>query len=136
MPFRVCYYHVVWSTYGRAPWITPQIEPIVLDTVKRKSLELRSPIAAINCVEDHIHVAVSITTSVAVAEWVKQVKGLSAHEVNHLFPSLEKLFRWQNGYGVLTFGAKNLSFVVEYINQQKIHHASQTYDNYLEHKED
>lgn len=127
---------MVWSTYSRAPWITPQIEPIVLDTIKRKSAELPSPIAAINCVEDHIHVAVSIASSVAVAEWVKQVKGLSAHEVNRVFPSLEAVFRWQNGYGVLTFGAKNLPFVVQYIEQQKTHHTSQTYDNYLEHMED
>lgn len=136
MPFRVCYYHVVWSTHHREPWITPQIEPIVLNTIKRKSEELRSPVAAINCVNDHVHVAVSISTSIAVAEWVKQVKGLSAYEVNHIFPSLESLFRWQNGYGVLTFGAKNLPFVIQYIERQKEHHSSQTFESYMERMDD
>jgi REP element-mobilizing transposase RayT len=132
MPFRVCYYHVVWATYQRKPYITPQIEPVILHTVKQRSAELHSPILAINTTADHIHIAVSISLAVAVADWVKQVKGLSAYEVNHTFPTLESLFRWQNGYGILTFGAKNLPFVIHYIEQQKEHHAHQSFESYLE----
>lgn len=136
MPFRVCYYHVVWSTKHRAPLISPQIEPITIDAVQRKSADLNSEIYAINTVADHVHVAVSISPAVAVSEWLKQVKGLSAYSVNNAFPGLPDRFQWQGGYGILTFGKKQLAKVVEYIEQQKEHHTTNTLEAYLEYKED
>ncbi len=132
MPFRVCYYHVIWSTKHREPLITPEIESVVIATISRKSTSLNSPILAINGVADHIHVAVSISTSLAVSDWVKHVKGISAREVNMVFPQLSTHFRWQQGYGILTFGAKNLSFVTDYIGRQKEHHSNNTLEAYLE----
>jgi putative transposase len=132
MPFHVCYYHAVWATNNREPLITPNLEPFVLETISRKSQTLKSPILAINCVEDHIHVAVSISTAVAVSDWFKQVKGFSAHEINAAFPKSASPFIWQSSYGVLTFGAKNLPFVINYIERQKEHHAQNTLETYLE----
>ena len=32
-------------------------------------------------------------------------------------------FRWQDEYGVLSFGERNLASVVRYIHNQKQHHA-------------
>jgi putative transposase len=132
VPFTVCYYHVVWSTEGRAPLIDTAIEACILETIARKSAALKTDLWAINCVEDHIHIAASIALTVAVADWVKQVKGLSAFEVNQRWPSLNGHFRWQKSYGILTFGAKNLPFVVDYIQQQKEHHANAQLVSYLE----
>jgi putative transposase len=136
MPFQRCYYHVIWTTQGRAPWLTSEIEKLVFEIIHRKSGELKSKIYAINGTSDHIHVAVSISLSVAAADWVKQAKGLSAHEINRIFPNLENIFKWQGSYGILTFGAKNLPFVVEYIERQKEHHHARTIDDYLEETEE
>jgi putative transposase len=132
MPFWKCYYHAVWTTFHREPAITPQIEPVIIDTVKRKSSMLNCPILAISTVTDHIHIAVSITPGIAAAEWVRNVKGLSTREVNSLFPDLPSHFRWQKSYGLLTCGEKNLPFVVSYIERQKEHHANNTLEPYLE----
>ncbi len=132
MPFRVCYYHVIWATKHRAPLITPEIESFIISTIERKSTEMNSPILALNSVADHIHVAVSISTSVAASQWIKQIKGVSAHDVNIEFPHLSTHFRWQQGYDVLTFGAKNLPFVTDYIARQKEHHNNNTFETYLE----
>ena len=87
---------------------------------------------AINMMPDHIHIAVRIPPKIAVAEWIGQVKGLSTHEVNAMFPDLEHPFAWQQGYGVLTFGAKRLPFVIDYIRRQQEHHAADTIEEYLE----
>jgi putative transposase len=57
------------------------------------------------------------------AYWVGFVKGLATHAINAAFPDLEVPFKWQEGYGVVTFGEKNLSFVQDYIANQPIHHA-------------
>ena len=115
MPFQVCFYHIIWTTRNREPLITPDIEPLIISTIQHKSKDLRSPIFAVNAVEDHMHVAVSIALSVAVSDWVKQAKGVSAYEVNSAYPDLPARFGWQRSYGVLTFGAKQLSLVQQYI---------------------
>ena len=122
MPYHVCYYHVVWATKNREPLITPQIEPIVIAAIRRKSETLRSPVLAINTVADHIHIAVSITLTVSVADWVKHVKGVSAYEVNNTFPDMPSRFSWQSGYSVLTFGEQGRKEVLGYIERQKEHH--------------
>ncbi|MCA9903018.1 MAG: IS200/IS605 family transposase [Anaerolineae bacterium] len=135
MPFVRCFYHVIWATKYRAPLITPDVERALLQTVREKSQMLGCPILAIEAVEDHIHVAVANVPRIAVAEWVRQVKGLSSRQINALFPDRELRFAWQESYGVLTFGAKNLEFVVEYVNRQKAHHAANTLEMYLEQTE-
>ena len=79
---------------------------------------------AVNGIPDHVHVAVSIPPTLTVTDWVKNVKGVSSHEVNNVLAEQAARFRWQSGYGVLTFGTRNLDFVVSYIQKQKQHHAN------------
>ncbi len=124
MPFIATYYHVIWATYLRSPIITPKIEKVIFDAIRHKSQELKSPIWAINSVEDHIHIAVSISPRVAPAEWVRIMKGRSSCDVNQRYPSEDNGFQWQGGYGLLTFGKLRLPQVVEYIVKQKEHHAT------------
>jgi putative transposase len=121
---------VVWATKDRQPLLSPEIERIVIQTANEKSQSLKCQIQVINGVADHIHVAVCIPPNIAVADWVRNIKGVSAHQVNDLFPNLETRFQWQRGYGVLTFGAKLLPVV--YIVRQKEHHQQNTIEPYLE----
>ncbi|MCC6804912.1 MAG: IS200/IS605 family transposase [Anaerolineae bacterium] len=132
MPFWKCYYHIVWATKNREPLISPAVEVVISNAIRSKSHELRCPILAVNGIADHIHVAVSIRPTLAIGDWVGQVKGASSCEVNLTFPDLETRFRWQSEYGVLTLGAKNLPFVISYIENQKDHHRQDDLQPYLE----
>lgn len=134
--FYVCYYHIIWATKYRQTIITPQIESVIFEAIKDKSKRFKCQIHAINSAYDHIHVAVTIPPSLAIYEWVRETKGLSAHEVNREFPNLDDIFKWQRGYSVLTFGEKTLPFVVNYIVKQKEHHANGSLEAYLEYLED
>ena len=136
MPFWRCYYHLIWATKNRAPFITPKIEQLIFDTIREKSHTLDSSVLAINTVTDHLHIAACIPPKYSIAEWVKQVKGVSTRDINAQFPDLETSFAWQQSYGVLTFGAKNLNFVVAYVERQKEHHANETLEPYLEQIDD
>jgi putative transposase len=135
MPYWICYYHFIWTTKHRAPAISATIETVILEAVERKSRTLGCKLHAVNTVPDHIHVAVSIPPKYSIAEWVQQVKGLSAYETNGHFPDLTTTFKWQEGYGALTFGSKNLPFVVAYIQNQKVHHQNQQLEPMLEYVE-
>ena len=132
MSFWRCYYHVVWATKERLPLITPEIEHVIIQAATEKSQALTCPIQAMNGAADHMHAAVCIPPHIAVADWVRNIKGISAHTINDLFPDLEIRFQWQRGYGVLTFGAKLLPTVSDYIARQKEHHQQNTIDPYLE----
>jgi len=35
-----------------------------------------------------------------------------------------KALEWQRGYGVVSFGKRNLEWVLDYVNRQREHHAS------------
>lgn len=136
MPFWRCFYHAIWSTYKREPIITTAVEKVVFEAIIAKSRAMGGTVHAVNGVADHVHVAVSFPPNIAGAEWLRNVKGLSAHNVNDLFPNMDSRFGWQKGYGLLTFGKRNLADVVAYIENQKSHHALNSLQNYLEQTDD
>jgi len=79
-----------------------------------------------------VHLAVSVPPKLALAEFVSQVKGNSSHFVNH---ELEIPFAWQVEYGVVSFGSKQLDWVVKYVKNQHQHHADKTFLHSLERAE-
>ena len=131
MPFWKCYYHITWATKHRQSIISPAVEQIIYASTEKKSLEMGCNVLAINGVEDHIHVAVNIPPAIAVSKWVGAAKGASSHAVNAALESSEH-FQWQEGYGVLSFGEKNLEQVKEYIANQKERHQSNNLNSHLE----
>jgi len=126
MPYIKCFYHAIWATKNRQPLINHQIKTLLFSSIRQKSLEMRCPILELNAIADHVHVAVCIVPNVAAAEWFRQVKGLTAHAININFVDLETSFKWQEGYGLVTFGEKHLPFVQSYIVHQQEHHANRT----------
>lgn len=134
MPHWICYYHVVWATKERLPLITPQNEKLLLEAIEQQSVKLKCPVVALNAVTDHVHIAVCIPPGLAVAQWVSKVKGFSSRAMNETYPDTS--FQWQEGYGVLTFGTKNLPFVKTYIENQKEHHQKHTLYSQLEQTEE
>jgi len=125
MAFWRLHYHLIWATYQREPWLTENIERQVYGTMLNKAKDLNCIIHAIGGIEDHIHIAVSIPPKLAVAEAIRQFKGASAYYVNRQ-TQVPASFRWQGGYGALSFGERSMNTIVTYIKQQKEHHRQQT----------
>lgn len=120
------YYHLVWATKERQPLITPDKESELYSYIISKADVLGSIVHAIGGIENHIHLVVSIPPSLSIAEFVKNIKGSSAHHLNHgLFDSCPT-FSWQRGYGVFSLGGKQLAQTVDYVRNQKAHHMQGT----------
>jgi putative transposase len=117
------------------PLITPTLERFMFEYIFEKAKTIQTNIYAINGTQDHIHIAASIAPKWSIADWVKQIKGASSYEVNRTFPNLETKFQWQDSYGVLSFGTKDMEFVLAYVHNQKDHHAENTLYTYLEREE-
>ena len=60
-----------------------------------------------------------------ISEWIGKLKGGSSFYINHEIAN-RKLLDWQDGYGVVSFGTKDLKWVVDYVKNQKEHHARGT----------
>jgi REP element-mobilizing transposase RayT len=63
---------------------------------------------------------ISIVQTITISEFIGQLKGYSAHEINHKFGG--KLLEWQTGYGVVSFGTGDLQWVKGYILNQRERH--------------
>ena len=68
-----------------------------------KAAELGCYVHAVNGVEDHIHLIISIPPKHSVAWVVKNLKGSSSHFVNYV-AAPGSTFAWQRGYGYLSLG--------------------------------
>ncbi|MEM9922403.1 MAG: IS200/IS605 family transposase [Cyanobacteria bacterium P01_D01_bin.50] len=126
MAFWRIYYHLVWSTKGRKNLITLQREASFHKYIIGKSDSLGCIIHAIGGTENHIHLVVSIPPSLAISDFVKKIKGSSAHQFNLESPSNIEKFSWQTGYGIFSLGGKQLNEAVNYVNNQKQHHSQGT----------
>ncbi len=115
------YYHFIWATRGRQPLITSELEPHLHRYIRHKCEEMSVFIQALNSMPDHVHLACTLPTYLAIADFLEAIKGSSAHFINHL-PDGAFCLYWQPGYGALTFAKRDLPRIVAYINNQKIHH--------------
>jgi REP element-mobilizing transposase RayT len=126
------YYHLVWATYQRRPFITPEIETKLHGYLIGKAATFHCVIHAIGGIENHLHLVASIAPKISVADFVGQLKGSSSHHVNHHLPDLQHGFGWQRGYGSFTLGKKQLNDAVQYVLHQKEHHRNGTIVTALE----
>ena len=124
-PYTQLYLHCVWATWDRLPLLTPAIEPRVRGCILGKCEELECVPLQLGGMEDHLHLLVRLHTTVAVATLVKEVKGPSAHLVNHEIAPDEH-FKWQGAYGAFTLSKGAAPAVSDYIARQREHHAAQT----------
>ena len=56
------------------------------------------------------------------SDWVGKLKGASSHYINNRIAN-RKVLQWQSGYGIVSFGQKDLDWVVRYIEEQRKRHA-------------
>jgi putative transposase len=115
--------HITWHTKLNTPLIEPEIEAALFSYLKDKVIETPDALFhAVGGTETHVHLAVSVLPTLNIAEWVGRLKGGSSHYINNKIAN-RKALDWQEGYGVVSFGTKDLKWVVRYVENQKEHHA-------------
>lgn len=124
-------FHITWHTKNSLPMITTKIEDRLFRYLTHKIIETPGAyLHAIDGTETHIHIAASLEPNILVSDWVGKLKGSSSHYINHEVQT--KGLEWQRGYGIVTFGTRDLEWVVGYIRNQKEHHRKGTTHDRLE----
>jgi putative transposase len=119
------YFHFVWATKGREAMITPAVQTVLYPYILGVCRDRGIHVYALGGMYDHVHLACNLTTTLTVADLVKQIKGGAAHLVNHLPDEMASL-RWQPGYGALTFTVRDLKRIISYVDHQAQHHCDNT----------
>ena len=125
--------HVVWHTKGNLPLLTPEIEKSAHSILRERMIETPGVfVHEVGGTETHVHICLSIPPTIMISEYVGQLKGVSSFEINHNNPARNKLLQWQAGYGVVSFGSKDLKWVKAYVRNQKEHHSKGNVHDRLE----
>jgi putative transposase len=131
MSYYKLQYHLVWHTKYNAPLIRSDIEQAIHDALSNKAKDLGGHVFAVGGLEDHVHLLTSIPPTIAVCEFVRFVKGYSAHAANQRL-ELDYVFKWQGGYGAFCFGPGDLPRLISYVRHQRKHHSQKTLRPHLE----
>jgi putative transposase len=117
--------HVTWHTINSRPLLIPTIEQQAHRFLRQRMIDTPGVfVHEIGGTETHIHIAFTIPPTLTNSDDIGQLKGASSHHINHTNPSRDKLLEWQSGYGVVSFGTRNLPWVKDYVRNQKEHHAT------------
>lgn len=130
VPFWQLFYHFVWTTKNREPFITVEIEPALYSFMSAKAVGLGGRVFALNGTADHVHLAGTVPPRIAVAQFIGQVKGVASAKINQQHPGLR--FAWQEEYGVFSFDEPCMPRILRYVQRQKEHHRENDLIAFLE----
>ena len=134
MPYTKVMIHFIWSTKNRQPIITASLKPLLLAHIKTNSKLKNIFIDTLNCVEDHIHLLISLGTEQTISKVAMLLKGESSFWVNKQ-KIIDLKFEWQDEYIALSVSESAIDKVREYILNQEEHHKKSTfmqeYDSFL-----
>jgi putative transposase len=123
--------HLTWHTKESSPLLVPKVEAIAHHYLRGRCINTPGVfIHEIGGIETHVHLCITIPPTLLISDFVGQLKGASSHEVNQKLG--HKAFEWQAGYGVVSFGTRDLPWVKEYVRNQRERHGRGNVEDRLE----
>ncbi len=124
------YLHLVFSTKNRYPWLAEAgVRTELHRYLAACSNELKCAALEVGGVADHVHVLAELARTIAIADWVKEVKRVSSAWAKTRLPPDGDGFGWQNGYGVFSISERNLAVARAYVQQQEAHHRQESFQD-------
>jgi REP element-mobilizing transposase RayT len=117
--------HFVWATWDRQPLITPDIERELWRYIGAVCWDDHCDLLAIGGMPDHVHLLALLSNTITLADLMKHVKGGSSAFVSDKLKPHAR-FKWQGSYGAFSVSRPQIDKVVQYIANQKQHHAENT----------
>ena len=124
--YAALYYHIIFSTKHRQRWIKPDLEERIWPYLGGIARENEMTALKVGGIEDHVHILLSAPTKIAPSKAAQLIKGGSSKWIHETFPVLHG-FAWQDGYGAFTVSKSNVPQVERYIENQREHHRTRTF---------
>jgi len=121
-----CLIHCIFSTKERTKSIAPALQERLWPYLGGLSRQRGVKALAVGGVEDHVHILLSIPATVSIAKVVQEVKAVSSKWIHETDPN-QRFFSWQEGYGAFSVSISHARKTIDYINSQKEHHKTKTF---------
>ena len=121
MSYVSSYFHCVFSTKDRRPFVTAQLRERLWPFLGGIARENGMKALSIGGMEDHVHLLLSLPATMPIAKAMQLVKGGSSKWVHDTFGD-QRLFGWQTKYGAFSVSVSQLDRIVNYIEHQAEHH--------------
>jgi putative transposase len=126
MSYVSSYFHCVFSTKERRPLIPPSLRDRLWPFLGGIARNNEMKAIEIGGVQDHVHVLLSLPSTLSVAKALQLIKGGSSKWVHETFPE-HRLFGWQVKYGAFSVSVSQLDKTIEYIKSQEEHHRKMSF---------
>lgn len=113
-------FHCVFSTKERRKTIIAEIQPRLWAYMGGVAREHQMKALGVGGMEDHIHLLLSLPSSVPISDAMREIKSASSHWM-HEVCQIEG-FEWQEGYGAFSIGRAQVNATLAYIARQEEHH--------------
>jgi len=126
--YRQILYHIVFRTKGSEKTIRQnhrdELYKYIWGIIKSKKCHL----FRINGMEDHIHIFSDLHPSVALADYVREIKSSSSKwmKSSGLFPEFKG---WGIKYCALTYSFRDRDMIINYIKNQQEHHKKESFQD-------
>ena len=123
--------HYIFSTKNRRKIVKSDLEKRLFPYMGGIAKENKMKALAIGGTEDHVHLLLSLPSTLSIAKAIQLIKGGSSAWVYDTFPEYRD-FGWQEGYGAFSVSISHVENAIIYINNQKEHHRILTFqEEYL-----
>jgi REP element-mobilizing transposase RayT len=126
MSYVSSYFHCVFSTRERRPLIIPALSQRLWPFLGGIARQNKMKAIAIGGVQDHVHILLSLPSTMPVAKAMQLIKGGSSKWIHETFPK-QQPFGWQEKYGAFSVSFSQLDKITQYITDQEGHHGKMSF---------
>ena len=125
--FASLHCHIVFSTKHRQSLIRPEFQLRLYDYIGGILRNHSSALIAAGGMPDHVHLLLSLSRTLSIADVVRVVKSNSSAWIHDELQLPD--FQWQTGYGAFAVSYSNIDAVKAYFANQESHHRAQSFQD-------
>lgn len=119
--------HCVFSTKNRENALTPETRERLWPYMGGIARENSMKALAVGGTDDHVHMLLSLPSTMSAAKALQLVKGGSSLWASKTLPAMGG-FTWQEGYGAFSISTSHLGKTIAYIESQDAHHRKKSFE--------
>ena len=126
--YRQILYHIVFCTYDRENTIPQAYHEELFKYIWGVIKNRKGVLYRINGMENHIHILSDLHPTVALSDFIKEIKTASNTWMKST-GNYPKFISWAEGYCALTYCYNDKDKILNYIKNQKEHHKKVSFED-------
>lgn len=122
------YVHLIFSTKGRSPLITPPLDLEIYSYLGGICNKHECTVIIVSGYKDHVHILCLLSKKITLMKLMEELKSHSSKWIKSKGKAYEN-FYWQKGYGAFSVNPSEVDTVKTYISNQNEHHRVKTFQD-------